>query len=55
MVTIGIQDQIYTNVLSPADLPGLSGQLWVRGGYLVGLPVHVPVRKTSPEPAPKTP
>jgi hypothetical protein len=55
MVTIGLQDQIYTNVLSPADLPGLSGQLWIHGGYLVGLPVHAPVRKTSPEPAPKKP
>ena len=55
MVAIGIQNRIYTNVMSSADLPGLSGQLWVRGGYLVGLPVHPPMRKPSPEPAPIAP
>ena len=55
MVTIGIQNQIYTNVVSPANLPGLSGQLWLRGGHTVGLPVNPPVRESSPEPAPKTP
>jgi len=55
MVAIGIQDQIYTNVVSPADLPGLSGQLWLRGGYMVGLPVNPPIHKAIPEPAPKMP
>jgi hypothetical protein len=55
MVAIAIQNQIYTNVVSPADLPGLSGQLWFRGGRSVGLPVNPPIRKPSPEPPPKTP
>jgi hypothetical protein len=55
MVVIGIQNQIYTNVVSPANLPGLSGQLWLRGGKTVGLPVNPPIRIASPEPAPTTP
>ena len=55
MAAIGIENQIYTNVVSTANLPGLSGQLWLRGGRMVGLPVNPPVRKASPEPAPKTP
>jgi hypothetical protein len=55
MVVIGIENQIYTNVVSPADLPGLSGQLWLRNGRMVGLPVNPPTRKASPEPAPTTP
>jgi len=55
MVVIGIQNQIYTNVVSPADLPGLSGQLWLRNGRMVGLPVNPPTRIASPEPAPTTP
>jgi hypothetical protein len=54
-VNIGIENQIYTNVVSSADLPGLSGQLWLRGGYVVGLPVHPPIRSSSPKPAPKAP
>lgn len=49
MVTISIQNQIYTNVLSSADFPGLSEQLWLRGGYEVGLPVK------SLKPAARTP
>ena len=55
MVAIGIQNKIYTNVVTSADFPGLSGELWVRGGYIVGLPVHPPIRKPNPEPAAKTP
>jgi hypothetical protein len=55
MVAIGMQNQIYTNVVSSADLPGLSGQLWTRGAYLVGLPVNPPASEPAPETAPKTP
>ena len=55
MVVIGIQNQIYTNVVSPANLPGLSELLWRRGGSTVGLPVNPPMRKASAEPAPTTP
>jgi hypothetical protein len=55
MVTIGIQNQIYTNVLSPANLPGLSERLWLRGGAAVGLPVDQPKYNDSLLPAPKTP
>jgi hypothetical protein len=55
MAIIGIQNQIYTNVVSPADLPGLSARLWLRGGKTVGLPVNPPIRIASPEPAPTTP
>jgi uncharacterized protein involved in outer membrane biogenesis len=54
-VAFGIQNQIYTNVVSPANLPGLSGQLWLRGGRIVGLPVNPPIRIASPEPAPTMP
>jgi len=54
MVTIGIQNQIYTNVLSPANLPGLSERLWLRGGAAVGLPVDQPKYNDSLPPAPKT-
>jgi len=43
-VAIGIQNHIYTNVVTSANLPGLSQELWVRGGYVVGLPVHPPTR-----------
>jgi hypothetical protein len=54
---IRIENLIFTNVMSSADLPGLSGQLWYRGGTAVGLPVHPPVRKpvpvSVPEPAVK--
>jgi hypothetical protein len=55
MVVIGIQNQIYTNVVSPSNLAGLSELLWRRGGSTVGLPVNRPMRETSPEPAPTTP
>ena len=55
MVTIGIQNQIYTNVLSPANLPGLSERLRLRGGAAVGLPVDQPKYNDSLPPAPKTP
>jgi hypothetical protein len=55
MVAIGIQNQIYTNIVSTADLSGLSGQLWIRGGRVVGLPVNPPTRKAIPGPPPKTP
>jgi hypothetical protein len=55
MAVIGIQNQIYTNVVSPANLPGLSGRLWLRGGKTVGLPVNPPIRIAGPEPAPTTP
>ncbi len=55
MVAIGIENQIYTNVVTTADLSSLSGQLWIRGGRVVGLPVSPPMRKAIPEPAPKTP
>jgi hypothetical protein len=55
MVTIGIQNQIYTNVLSPTNLPGLSERLWLRGGAAVGLPVDQPKYNDSLLPAPKTP
>jgi hypothetical protein len=54
MAAIGIQNQIYTNVVSSANLPGLSAQLWYRGGRVVGLPVNPPTRKPSPGPPPKT-
>jgi hypothetical protein len=55
MVAIGMQNRIYTNVVSSADLAGLSGQLWTRGGYLVGLPVNPPMRESISEPAPTAP
>jgi len=55
MAAIGIENQIYTNVVSTADLSSLSGQLWIRGGRVVGLPVNPPMRKAIPEPSPKTP
>jgi hypothetical protein len=55
VVTVGIQNQIYTNVLSPANLPGLSERLWLRGGAAVGLPVNQPKYNDSLLPAPKTP
>ncbi len=55
MAGIGIQNQIYTNLVSPANLTGLSGQLWLRGGRMVGLPVNPPTRTASPQPAPTTP
>ncbi len=42
LVVIGIQNQIYTNVTAAADFPGLSRQLWLRGGRTVGLPVNPP-------------
>ena len=54
-VTFGLQNQIYTNVISTANLPGLSAQLYIHGGRYVGLPVSAPRPKPSAEPAPKTP
>jgi hypothetical protein len=39
---IGLQNLIYTNVVSSADLHGLSEQLRIRGGATVGLPVMPP-------------
>jgi hypothetical protein len=54
MVAIGLQSLLYTNVVSPANLPGLSGQLYNHGGRIVGLPVNPPRPKPSPEPPPKT-
>ena len=42
MVAINLQNKIYTNVVTSANLPGLSGLLWQRGGNLVGLPVNPP-------------
>ena len=39
MASIGLQNLIYTNVTSSADLHGLAEQLRVRGGATVGLPV----------------
>jgi hypothetical protein len=53
--TIGLQSQIYTNVVSSANLPGLSGQLWIHGGGIVGLPVNQPLPRPSPETPLKTP
>ena len=55
MVAIGLQNQLYTNVVTPANLPGISGQLWLHGGGIVGLPVNPPRPKPSPETTPKTP
>ena len=55
MAAINLENQIYTNVVSSADLRGLSGQLWLRGGYMVGLPVNPPAHKAIPEPVPATP
>jgi len=55
MVSIGLQSLIYTNVISSADLRGLSEQLRLRGGGTVGLPVNSPARAASPESAPATP
>jgi len=55
MAVIGIENRIYTNVLSSTNLPGLSERLWLRGGSIVGLPVHQPKFNDSLEPAPKTP
>ena len=46
-VTIGLQNQLYTNVVSSANLAGLSAQLWVHGGAIVGLPVSAPRPKPS--------
>jgi len=46
--TIGLENLIYTNVVSPANLPGLSGQLWLRGAFMVGLPVSPPTHNASP-------
>lgn len=42
MAVLNIQNQIYTNVVSSANLRGLSGLLWLRGGNVVGLPVNPP-------------
>ena len=55
MAAMNIENQIYTNVVSSTDLRGLSGQLWLRGGRTVGLPVNPPIHKAIPEPAPTTP
>jgi hypothetical protein len=52
---IRLENQIYTNVVSTSNLPGLSGQLWLRGGHLVGLPVNPPTHNTSLQAAPTTP
>ena len=54
-VTFGLQNQIYTNVLSTANLTGLSAQLWVHNGASVGLPVSQPRPKPSPVTPPTTP
>ena len=54
-VAIALQNLIYTNVTSSADLRGLSELLWLRGGRAVGLPVNPPTRETSPASATKTP
>jgi hypothetical protein len=54
-VAISLQNLIYTNVTSSADLRSLSELLWRRGGATVGLPVNPPTREASPAPAPKTP
>lgn len=48
LVVIGIQDQIFANVASSVILPGLSRQLWLRGGGTVGLPVNPPANTASP-------
>ena len=55
VVSIGLQNLIYTNVISSADLRGLSEQLRLRGSGTVGLPVNSPARAASPESAPATP
>jgi hypothetical protein len=55
LVPIGLQNQIYTNVMSAADFPGLSAQLWLRGGRSVGLPVNPAKPNDSQPPAPKAP
>ena len=44
-VLLNIQNQILTNVMSPADLAGLESLVWIRGGYLVGLPGSPPKPK----------
>jgi hypothetical protein len=41
-LALGIQNQTFTNVESPADLAGLKSLIWVHGGYLVGLPGSPP-------------
>jgi hypothetical protein len=55
VAAINLENQIYTNVMSSADLHGLSGQLWLRGGYAVGLPVNPPAHRAIPEPDPVKP
>jgi hypothetical protein len=47
MLALGIKDQMIANVKSPADLAGLQSLIWLRGGYLVGLPGSPPKHTTG--------
>ena len=55
VVAIGYENLIYTNVLSTADLHGLSAKLWFRGAHVAGLPVHPPKGDTSAQALGPTP
>jgi len=52
---INLQNLIYTNVVTSADLHGLSGQLWFRGAHVVGLPVNPPPHNPLLQQATNTP
>ena len=49
MASIGLQNLIYTNVVSSADFPGLSEQFGSAAAS-VGLPVNQPIRKKPSRP-----
>ena len=46
---VGVENKIIKNVKAPADLNDFGSQLWVKGAYLVGLPVSRPSRGTNGE------
>ena len=50
-LTLHLQNQVFSNVKSPADLAGFQSQLWALGGYLVGLPQGPQKRAALPIPA----
>jgi len=39
-LAVAIQNKIIENVKTPADLDALGSELWDKGAYLMGLPVH---------------
>lgn len=47
---VGLQNKIIRNVKTPADLNGFGSELWQKGAYMVGLPVHKPPSKSDAGP-----